>query len=482
MTSCDGVVCCLGCLSLVPGLKKKIVSNMAFFPPRPPGYRIDDGAPGGGHPLQRDWDGSVVQVFLRSIMQLPMGGQQGSMQPMPKTIAVGRISVDAVRLRTGEGNYIWGFHFRHHTPKNGQWTLVFSHGNSTDIGMMFQHFSDLAENLGIHVFAYDYSGYGCSTGEPSEHALYADIEAVFRHLVHEQHIPQKSLILYGQSVGSAPTIDLASREEVGGVVIHSGMKSGLSVLRKGMGNAPWFDAFKNVNKIRKVMCPVFVMHGMNDSEVRCEHGEALAEAAMCKFPPWWVFGAGHNDIEVVSRSLYFKKLTEFIQHINKLAHTHSYTYAHSYTHPVHGHGHPHGHPTAATASASRLTVPGDQYQHHQQHAHAYHPPSHPHPHQHPHAQMPVHVNVVLRTPHMATTNTTTSVVGDMATAASSGGFSSLWGSAAGAGGGMMATMATMGIMSASASGTNLSRWAGQQQQQQHDGRASAYHDHYMRLQ
>ena len=35
---CDGVVCCLGCISFIPGAKRRLVRKIAFFPPSPPGY------------------------------------------------------------------------------------------------------------------------------------------------------------------------------------------------------------------------------------------------------------------------------------------------------------------------------------------------------------------------------------------------------------------------------------------------------------
>ena len=51
--------------------------------------------------------------------------------------------------------------------------LLFSHGNSTDLGYMIDTYLgkfffptlDLAMNFNINVFAYEYSGYGQSTGK-----------------------------------------------------------------------------------------------------------------------------------------------------------------------------------------------------------------------------------------------------------------------------------------------------------------------------
>lgn len=67
--------------------------------------------------------------------------------------------------------------------------------------------------------------------QPSEFDTYADIEAVYECLQTEYGISQEHLILYGQSVGSGPTLHLAARlPRLRGVVMHSGILSGLRVL------------------------------------------------------------------------------------------------------------------------------------------------------------------------------------------------------------------------------------------------------------
>ncbi|KAL2328112.1 hypothetical protein Fmac_021539 [Flemingia macrophylla] len=47
--------------------------------------------------------------------------------------------------------------------------------------------------------------------EPSERNTYADIEVAYKYLEENYGVKQEDIILYGQSVGSGPTIDLASR-------------------------------------------------------------------------------------------------------------------------------------------------------------------------------------------------------------------------------------------------------------------------------
>lgn len=67
--------------------------------------------------------------------------------------------------------------------------------------------------------------------QPSESNTYADIEAVYECLETEYGVSQENVILYGQSVGSGPTLHLASKlPRLRGLVLHSAILSGLRVL------------------------------------------------------------------------------------------------------------------------------------------------------------------------------------------------------------------------------------------------------------
>lgn len=289
ISGCDGFICCIGCLSLVPGLVKRVVNQVAFFPPRPPGYHVTE----------------EKQVFL-------VDADYG-LAPLPDLTSEG-IAVDTVRMWTRRGNVILGFHFRSSFSKR---TLLFSHGNSTDIGIMFYQLRDLCSKLQVDVFAYEYSGYGESTGVPSEADLYSDVEAAYHYLTHDCSIPDEQIVCYGQSIGSVPSIDLASRTSVGGLILHSAMKSGLGVIHD-VKQTYWFDVFQNATRMKQVRAPVFIIHGTHDTEIPFEHGVTLYESlpAELAFKPWWVKEAGHNDIELNHRALYFEHLARFLKELD----------------------------------------------------------------------------------------------------------------------------------------------------------------------
>lgn len=94
------------------------------------------------------------------------------------------------------------------TP-NPKYTILFSHGNAVDLGQMSSFYYGLGSRLECNIFTYDYSGYGASGGSPTEKNLYSDIRAAWHALRNRYGISPSNIILYGQSIGTVPTVDLA---------------------------------------------------------------------------------------------------------------------------------------------------------------------------------------------------------------------------------------------------------------------------------
>lgn len=63
-----------------------------------------------------------------------------------------------------------------------RYTVLFSHGNAVDLGQMSSFYIGLGTRINCNIFSYDYSGYGASTGKPSERNLYSDIDAAWQAL------------------------------------------------------------------------------------------------------------------------------------------------------------------------------------------------------------------------------------------------------------------------------------------------------------
>ncbi|CAA7407764.1 unnamed protein product [Spirodela intermedia] len=256
-----------------------MAAKLAFFPPTPPSYVLEENAATG---------------------KLAMSG-------VPQ-----RENVDVVKLKTKRGNEVVAVYIRNPSAKL---TVLYSHGNAADLAQLYELFSQLSIHLRVNVMGYDYSGYGQSSGKPSEQNTYADIEAAFKCLVEKYGVHEEDVILYGQSVGSGPTLDLATQQpRLRAVVLHSPILSGLRVMYP-VKHTYWFDIYKNIDKIPLVNCPVLVIHGTADKTVDCSHGRGLYELSKQKYEPLWILGGNHCDLELYPQ--YIRHLKRFISAMEK---------------------------------------------------------------------------------------------------------------------------------------------------------------------
>jgi hypothetical protein len=141
--------------------------------------------------------------------------------------------VKAVKIPNANGDHVAAILYQvppaHRTPHTR--TIIYSHGNATDIGAMFPLQVVLIHALHVNVLMYDYSEYGASGGVPEEAATYADLQAVFDYVLEHVQSDATKIVLYGQSVGSGPCTYLAARDDrIGGLVLHSAFTSGMRVL------------------------------------------------------------------------------------------------------------------------------------------------------------------------------------------------------------------------------------------------------------
>ena len=195
-----------------------------------------------------------------------------------------------------------------------KFTILYSHGNAEDLGEILFVLEEL-RNLGFAVFAYDYRGYGTSQGNPTERTVYKDIDAAYNYLTENLGVSPEKIILYGRSVGGGPSVDLASREPVGGLILENTFVSTFRVVTQ-VTLFP-FDKFNNIAKIKKVRSPVLVMYGKADTVIPFWHGEKLFAAANEPKMFLAIETAGHNNFRETGSKEYDRALQEFTQLITQ---------------------------------------------------------------------------------------------------------------------------------------------------------------------
>jgi alpha-beta hydrolase superfamily lysophospholipase len=228
-------------------------------------------------------------------------------QPPPASY---RDTSEVIKLASGEAG-ISAVYLRN--PK-ARFTLLYSHGNAEDIGILRPTFEQIRQ-MGFSVFAFDYRGYGTSSGQPSEAGTYQDIDAAYVYLTTTQRVSPDYIIALGRSLGGAVAIDLGRRERLAGLIVESSFVSAFRVLTR----FPLFplDKFKSISKIKDVRCPVLVIHGTNDQIISPWHGQRLFQEANEPKLAYWVERAGHNDLFEVAGDGYERALKSFTDLIEK---------------------------------------------------------------------------------------------------------------------------------------------------------------------
>jgi abhydrolase domain-containing protein 17 len=197
----------------------------------------------------------------------------------------------------------------HLSDAGARYTILFSHGNAEDLGHLQPVLAEL-RRAGAAVIAYDYRGYGLSSqARPGVRSATEDLEAVYDWAV-GQGIDPATIVLHGRSVGSGPTMELAARREVAGVILESAFTSAYRVVTR-VRLLP-FDPFPNIVRIRSVHRPVLVIHGTRDEVIPFGHGRLLHEAAPGPSRFFPVEGAGHNDLMYVAGDGYRRTIASFL--------------------------------------------------------------------------------------------------------------------------------------------------------------------------
>lgn len=216
-----------------------------------------------------------------------------------------------VHLETSRGDTVAAMY---RPVRGAALTVIFAHGNAEDLGDQAE-FADRYAQLGVSLMAFEYPGYGLSSGRPSEKGAYAAADAAYAHLTGRVGVPATSVVAHGRSLGGAVMVDLASRHPVAGLVIESSFVSAYRVMTR-VPILP-IDQFRTLDKLGGVDAPVLVIHGESDEVIAPWHGRRLYEALPeHRRSALWVPGAGHNDLLSVAGERYWDALAGYLEGVD----------------------------------------------------------------------------------------------------------------------------------------------------------------------
>lgn len=188
--------------------------------------------------------------------------------------------------------------------------VFYHHGNGEDLGRI-QGRLQLLREQGFAVFAWDYPGYGTSTGRPNEARVMQAARAGMQFIVNELGFSEEQVILYGRSLGGGPAVQLAVDHAVAGLILEGTFTSAFRVLTR-VRILPW-DVFDNLSRIDQIDAPLLIIHGNHDYTVPYSHAHQLYRRASEPKTFVTVDTGGHNNLVEDFADIYWEAIHSFIQ-------------------------------------------------------------------------------------------------------------------------------------------------------------------------
>jgi fermentation-respiration switch protein FrsA (DUF1100 family) len=245
----------------------------------------------------------LMFAFQDQLLFIP----SGSVEHTPADVG---LPYEAVTLDTADGESISAWF----VPANedggpARGVVLYSHGNAGNLGNRVSTIERL-HGLGLDVLAYDYHGFGESTGSPGEAQTYLDARAAWDWLAKTRGVSPERIVIWGRSLGGAIAVWLAAElanEEVqpAGLVIESSFTSIPDVASSYYPYLPVRllvrHEYPSRTRLNDVRVPLLVAHGSEDGVVPYDHGRALFDSA--REPKRFVrLEGGHNDAGLTGRA------------------------------------------------------------------------------------------------------------------------------------------------------------------------------------
>ena len=227
-----------------------------------------------------------------------------------------------VRLATADGESIagWWIGAGEEAP-----TILFLHGNAGNISHRLHNLA-LIHRAGLSTLIVDYRGYGESSGAPSEAGLYEDARAAWRHLTEKRGLDPARIVLYGESIGSVPVLNLARELAAAGqkgpaaLVLEGAFTSALDMGRRVFPFLPLKLVLKmkmeNLEAIRETRIPTLFLHGAEDEIVPIRMARTLYEASPAPIKEFHeIPRAMHNTVWMTAGDEVEKHVREFVDRV-----------------------------------------------------------------------------------------------------------------------------------------------------------------------
>lgn len=246
-----------------------------------------------------------VPVIERSFIYYPTRGVAAT----PGDVG---LDFEEVVFRARDGTRLHGWF----VPAEGDRTLLWFHGNAGNISDRVDPLRELHDELDANIFLVSLRGYGRSEGRPHEQGTYLDARAALDALRRRDDIDPGRVVYYGQSLGAAIAVHLATDQPPAALVLEAAFTSVPDMARHHYRLPLGFlirTRYDTLSKIADVGAPLLLLHGTDDEVVPFTMSERLYEAAREPKRLHRVEGARHNDVSLVDATGYYGQVRAFLE-------------------------------------------------------------------------------------------------------------------------------------------------------------------------
>ena len=205
-------------------------------------------------------------------------------------------NVEECKILTSDGIELLSWFSK---PKLNHPTLIYFHGNSFDIGERAYRIKRYIDS-GWGVLLISWRGFSGNKGKPTEKNLYIDGESALNWLEQKANIYKDNIILYGESLGAAVAVEMATRNKFKSLILEAPFTSIYDISIKRYKLYPFnfliLDKFDNLSKIDKILCPVLILSGKKDEVVPHNHSIKLLNKAKKQKHSLFIDEAMHNNL------------------------------------------------------------------------------------------------------------------------------------------------------------------------------------------
>jgi alpha-beta hydrolase superfamily lysophospholipase len=201
-----------------------------------------------------------------------------------------------------------------------RFTVLHFHGNAGNISHRLPLYRRW-HMMGLSVFAFDYRGYGKSTGKPNEVGLYNDARAAWLQLTEKRGISRKAIIIAGRSLGAAVAAKLAGEVEAAGLALETPFTSipDMAAYHYPMLPLRWLarSQYDIETMVKSLHMPMLLISAGNDEIVAAGMAERIFSAAS-EPKAQKVLAGGHNDFDIRSDKAYSKAWLNWLKQLPAL--------------------------------------------------------------------------------------------------------------------------------------------------------------------